>query len=94
MENNNITFGTLRKYLSIIDRLSICMLETSQYKNFIYKTDIPDCYDNLYVYGIGMIESEFYKDGKYIYTVTGDRENLTFASCIEIVLSKNPRTDV
>jgi hypothetical protein len=94
MENKSITFGTLRKYLSIIDRLSICMKETLQYENFICRTDVPNSYDNLYVYGIGIIESKFYKVNKFTYAATGDRKNLTLAPCIEIMLSKEPRNGV
>lgn len=46
-----------------------------------------------YVYGIGMIESEFYKtDRKYEYAVSGKREDLVLANCIEVMLSKEPKS--
>ena len=69
-----ITFGTLRKYISRIDRLSICMLETKEYSNYVFLKDVPDRYDDLYVYGIGMIESEFYQVQEQVFdTVVGGR---------------------
>lgn len=89
----DITFRELRCYLSQIDRLSICMLETLKYENFLCLDDVPDTYNQYYVYGIGMIESEFYKtDSKYEYAVSGKREDLVLANCIEVMLSKEPKS--
>lgn len=91
--DRDITFGELCCYLSQIDRLSICMLETLQYENFIWLKDVPDTYNQYYVYGIGMIESEFYKtDKKLIYTANGKREDLELAGCMEIMLSEEPKS--
>lgn len=59
----DLTFGELRWYISRIDRLSICMLEDLSYHNYICMSHVPENYDKYYVYGIGMIDSEFYKDG-------------------------------
>jgi hypothetical protein len=86
-----ITFRTLRKYISQIDRLSICRKETLEYTNYIFLKEVPDIYDDLFVYGIGMIESEFYEVHKNIYAATGDRENMVMLPCIEIMLSKEPK---
>ena len=85
----DLKFKELRKYLSRIDRLSICMLETLEYKNYIWLKHVPEEYDDLYVYGIGMIESEFYEE--HGYKAEGDRENLTLATCMEIMLSGKPK---
>lgn len=91
--DRDITFGELRCYLSQIDRLSICMLETLQYENFIKPKDVPDTYDQYYVYGIGMIDSEFYKtEEESIYTASGKREDLEFVGCMEIMLSTEPKS--
>ena len=76
---------------SHIDPLSICMLETLEYQNYMFVKQVPDLYDDLYVYGIGLIESEFYKDGEYGYATTGDREKLTLVPCIEVMLSKESK---
>ena len=56
-----IKFRELREKLSAIDRISICNKETMQYENFLTIKDVPTIYDDLTVYGIGVIESEFYK---------------------------------
>lgn len=96
MEINAIKFGTLRKYLSVFDRLSLCMYETLSYENFMRIGDVPERYDEFYIYGIGMKDSEFYvkKDNPYIYYATGDIEDMVYASCIEIMLSEKPRDDI
>lgn len=88
----DITFKELRSCLSMIDRLSICMLETLCYENFLTLRDVPHTYDDYYVYGIGMIESEFYKVGKFEYAASGKREELELVNCIEIMLSKEPKS--
>lgn len=88
----DITFGELRCYISRLDRLSVCMLETMAYENFIRVKDVPDTYDQYYIYGIGMIESEFYKAGKCKYAVSGKIEDLELLHCMEIMLSKEPKS--
>ena len=79
-----MTFRTLRKYISQIDRVSICIKETLEYSNYLFLKDVPECYDDLFVFGIGIIESEFFEG-------TGDREKKVFLSCIEIMLAKEPK---
>lgn len=81
-----IKFRELRERLSVTDRISICYKETLQYKNFITIKDVPDSYNDLIVYGIGIIESEFYKINDFEYTTEGSNENLVLLSCIEIVV--------
>lgn len=88
----DITFGELRCYLSLIDRLSICMKETLQYENFMLLQDVPERYDKYYVYGIGMIDSEFYKIGKGEYAASGERKDLVLAKCMEVMLSTEPKS--
>ena len=77
-----ITFGAFRKYVSVIDPVSICFYETSAYENYDLIRDVPAEYDSLFIYGVGLIESEF-----------GDLRDWKFKKCIEIVLSKEPRAD-
>lgn len=79
MEKRGITFGIIRKFCSHIDRISICMKETLQYENFRFITHVPQTYDKYFLYGFGMIKSEF-DDG--------------FKECIEIMLSEEPRDDI
>ncbi len=76
----NLKFKDIKKYISLIDRLSICNKETLQYHNYKCMKEVPDMYDELYVYGIGNIESDFIEDGNEIW-----------ARCIEIMLSEKPR---
>ena len=77
-----ITFGEIRKFCSVIDRISVCMLETLTYENFESITDVPHTYDNRYLYGFGVIKSEF------------DVEGSSFLwRCMEIMLSENPRSE-
>ena len=48
-----------RKYISKIDRVSICNNDTLAYRNYQFIEDVPDDYDEMYFYGVGMIKSEF-----------------------------------
>lgn len=88
----DITFRELRNYLSVLERLSICILETSDYNNYICLEDVPHFYDDYYVYGVGMIESEFYKINKCEYAASGDRKDLALVNCIEVMLSQEPKS--
>lgn len=90
----DLTFKELRGYLSTITRLSICMRETLNYKNYIRLADVPHSYDDFYVYGIDAVESEFYKTGEYEYAADGEPENLVFAGCMEVMLSEKPRSSL
>lgn len=71
----------IRKYISKSDRVSICMLETLNYSNYESIEEAPHSYDKFYVYGIGVIMSEF------------DSGNL-LEDCIEVMVSEKPRSEV
>ena len=71
-----IKFGSIRKFCSVIDRVSICRKETLCYENFDSIRQVPDTYNEKYLYGFGVIESEF-----------GD----TLQKCMEIMVSDTPR---
>lgn len=81
-----IKFRELRSRISATDRLSICNKDTLQYKNFITINDVPALYDDLNVYGIGIIESEFYRTNDFEYSAEGSQEDLVLLSCIEVVV--------
>lgn len=90
----DLTFGELRKYISVIDRVSICKAEDLKYENYGFIQDVPDKYDKLYVYGIGRIESEFKIDEFTMPSEIKGREigyDMFLAPCIEIMVSKAPR---
>lgn len=88
-----IKFKELREYLSPIDRYSICMYEDMSYENYRCLQDIPDTYDEFYVYGIGTVETEFPVEKGEVLSpnqrMLGD--GLCMVHCIDIVLSKAPR---
>lgn len=83
-----IKFKELRTLLSIADRISVCYKETLQYENFITVKDVPDHYNDLYVCGIGIIESEFYRINECEYSTSGNQHNLVFLPCLEIILTE------
>lgn len=85
-----IKLKDLKHYISNTDRLSICIKETMDYKNFMCLRDVGNKYDELYVYGIGMIESEFYQIDKFEFSTNRNDGELTLLPCIEIVLSAKP----
>ena len=91
-----IKFKEIRRFLARNTRLSICF-EDGDYHNYLLISDIPSLeYDELYVYGVGMIVVEFSKD---IYSepeepngeVSISMSNLTIQPALEIVLSDKPR---
>ena len=62
----NLKVKDLRNYVSRIDRISICLKETLSYENYSCMQEVPETYDDYYVYGIGIIDSEVRENGKMI----------------------------
>ena len=91
----DLKFKDLRRYLSVMDRLSICEKETGHYHNFNYISEVPDTWDERFVYGIGRIESEFFPEEHELGSrelqgrALGNGEYLL--NCIEVMVSKEPR---
>ena len=83
-----ITFGEIRRYCALTNRVSICMKETLQYQNFRTIDQVPHSFDPLYLYGIGPIQSEFYGEEGLAEPSAGD---LNFLPCMEFMLSETPR---
>ncbi len=71
-----ITFGTIRNFCSFADKISICIKETSAYENYNCIIDVPEKYNEYYLYGFGVIDMEF---------------EYPFEKCTEIMISKEPR---
>ena len=86
-------FKEFRNYISKIDRVSICNKDTLRYENYQFISEVPATYDELYLYGIGRIQSEFPRKSVMEVPINdGDDEDETiFAECIEIMLSDEPR---
>ena len=78
--HGDIRFGEIREYCSCIDRVSICMKEILCYENFKYIRQVPDTYDELYLYSFGIILGEFPSEN-------GLRP-LEWLGCLEFMLSK------
>ncbi len=77
------------------------MKETLEYENYLFLSDVPEKYDGLYVFGIGLIETEFYEgenpydgweEGVSMSEETPERPVLQFRPAIELMLSRQPRT--
>lgn len=91
-----IKFKDIRRLISVIDRISICMFETLEYDNYIFMLDVPEKYDEYYVYGIGRILSEFKSEENKNIQEIGDtkiNEEYFLGQCIEIMLSEKPFKD-
>lgn len=90
----DIKFKELRSYISRIDRVSICRKESLCYENFRFITEVPTEYDEWYVHGIGMTDSEFPMDE---WTPESELEGrrmgngLFIAKCIEIMVAEVTR---
>ena len=82
-----ITFGEIRQFFSRIDRISVCMEETGKYCNYRNIKQVPHDFDGLYLYGVGIIDTEFEEND-------GELERRLFEKCLEIMLSEKPRTDI
>ena len=82
-KTTTIKFGELRPFFDKTGKVSICMAETLRYENYKYIKDVPHYYDNYYVYGFGIIESEF-RD-----PVTNEMDYFT---CEEFMLKKESVT--
>ena len=51
--------GEIRKVISKMDLISICFKDTLSYSNYKCIDSVPDNYDDIEVYGIGVTESDF-----------------------------------
>jgi len=94
-----ITFKEIKQYISRVVRISICFTD-GHYDNYTLVSDIPvGKYDNLYTYGIGMIDVEFPMD---VYTKPWEEmsEKILlndgyFIGCgLEIMVQEEQRDDI
>lgn len=100
------TFGEIRPFLDRTARYSICFSETANYENYRFIRDVPEQYDSLFIYGIGLVDIEFFEhdeldDAPYddpsgildMAVRTSYRDNLVFRNAIELMLSQEPRSE-
>lgn len=71
------------------------MRESLQYENFYYMEQVPEKYDEFYVHGIGMIDSEFdIKDASPLEVKENEvGKNMFMSKCIEIMVSEKLKED-
>ena len=92
----SIIFKELKPYIARTVRISICF-ENGNYENYTMISDIPDGrYDDLYVFGVGMVDVEFpndvYKRPSITLTDSITLKTGYFLGCgLEIVLHEKPR---
>jgi len=90
-----IKFNELRKYISRVEKLSICY-EDGHYDNYVLPSDIPKGkYDELYVFGVGMADIEFpldiYSDPQELSQRISLKDGLYLGCGLEIVVHEEPR---
>ena len=90
-----IKFSEIKKYLSRVVRLSICF-EDGHYDNYTMLADIPEGkYDDLYVFGVGMVDVEFsldvYSEPKEFPERVSIGRGFFLGCGLEIVLTEKPR---
>lgn len=92
----SLQFKDIRNLIARNCRVSICMYKDLSYENYLMISDVPDNrYDELSIYGIGIIDTEFsfdvYADPKKT-DARIDWHNIDFQPAIEIVLDDQPRS--
>lgn len=81
-----LTLEELRKYVSFIDRISLCDYFSTNYENYMCLKEVPKKYDNYFIYGIGLFESEFYVDSSGNISTDRKKGDLVILTCLEIVI--------
>ncbi|MBQ8922688.1 MAG: hypothetical protein IJ060_11130 [Oscillospiraceae bacterium] len=96
-EWKQLKFGVFRKYISKIDCVSIYNKDTLQYENYMFIDEVPEKYDELYLFGISKIQSKFKaSQAPDVVMEMSEKmalDDIVYADCIEIMLSKLPRSD-
>lgn len=77
-----ITFGEIRKFCSLLERISVCEVETTRYENYASILEVPHTFDGWYLHGLGLTAGEFGVEG-----------GLRSWPCIEFMLSETPRKE-
>lgn len=93
VDAKQLYFADLREYLQIGMNFSIVMREDWSAEYFTWKKDIPEQYNSLFVYGIGM--EDVSKEDVYFKDMEYDRiRDTQAAKAITVVLAQNPREDM
>ena len=88
--DRGIKFKEIRECISRIDRISISF-EDRSYDNYFSIMDVPEGkYEEMYVYGIGMVQVEFPKE-KEDESDSIAQSNCEMLPALEIYLRNRPR---
>lgn len=87
--DEHLLFKDLKPYLQIGRNFSVVNREDWSCEPYEYRDDIPEKYDDMYVYGVGMEDNPF---------IDGSLRNFKYDTLLKkrmvIVLSDKPRTDI
>ena len=89
-----LLFKDIKPYLQRGRNFAIVNREDWSYKFFEYRREIPDEYDNMFVYGIGMENNTDERDKDFIKILEKWKLDSYLNKRMVIVLSKSARTDI
>lgn len=89
-----LLFKDIKPYLQRGRNFAIVNREDWSYKIFEYRREIPDEYDNMFVYGIGMENNTDERDENLIEIFEKWKLDSYLNKRMVIVLSKSARTDI
>ena len=89
-----LLFKDLKPYLQIGRHFAVINREDWSYSLYEYRREIPEQYDEMFVYGIGM-ENHFDESNKDIIKESGERKYDSFLNKrMVIVLANTARSDI
>lgn len=89
-----LLFKDLKPYLQIGRNFAVVNKDDWSYEVYEWRRDIPDNYDDMFVYGIGMEDNLDTDDSKIINTFEGRKFETSLDKRMVIVLSNAARTDI
>ena len=89
-----LLFKDLKPYLQIGRNFAVVNKDDWSYEVYEYRSEIPDNYDDMFVYGIGMEDNLDADDPKIINTFEGRKFETYLDKRMVIVLSNAARTDI
>ena len=85
-----LKFKDIKKYISMIDRVSICIWGTQIHEHYEWVSKVPEKYDDLYLYGIGIVPRECREPNRLEKEDLLEKEGIIFRPPMEIMLSQEP----
>ena len=55
---SQLTFGQIRGLIDKTVRIQVCVQDTLEYKDYLSIREVPHDYDNIKIFGIGLVHSE------------------------------------